>query len=156
MEVNSPALYTSQLPLTYKTLKKHVPSIFNSECFNSQNQPFKKEVKDTEVGHLFEHILLEFLCIAKMKNGARSSTFSGVTKWNWKKEKKGMFHITIKIKPKDFDLLKGALEKAIDVMENIFGSRDPVYTPASKSVFAKFGTSKKAVRPLADRPRSNR
>lgn len=168
MEVTSSTLYTSQLPQTHKVLKKHVPSIFKSECFNYKNQPFKKEVKDTEVGHLFEHILLEFLCMEKIANGSRSSTYSGVTKWNWKKEKKGVFHITINMKSKDSNIPERALEKAIEVMENIFGGDNQTYAPALQPASAKFGASrldqakpdKKAARfanrRMADRPRQNK
>jgi hypothetical protein len=52
-------------------------------------------VTHTEIGHLFEHILLEYLCLAKLDSGEKSAEFCGCTTWNWKREPKGMFHIEI-------------------------------------------------------------
>lgn len=116
-----PKIYTSELPNTLPVLWKLIPSIYKSQCFNEGNLAFSEEVKDTEVGHLFEHILLEFLCITKLKRGFDCSEYSGVTNWNWKKERKGKFHVKIDLGISDYEIFREAVEKTINVMNLILG-----------------------------------
>lgn len=118
-----PIIYTSELPHTYKTLKGALPTILKSKCYNSEKLPFHKEVKNTELGHLFEHIILEYLCDAKIEKGAKRATFSGHTDWNWQKDLRGTFHITLNIKNHDMHLLDTAIEKTLEVFHLIIGSR---------------------------------
>lgn len=86
---------TSELPTTLAILQEFLPSILKSACFNEAKLPFYKEVRKTEIGHLFEHILLEYLCKIKTKKGFKNVEFSGVTNWNWEKHPRGTFHIQI-------------------------------------------------------------
>jgi hypothetical protein len=88
-------LYTSTLPNTISILSKLEPRILKSVCFNARNLPFSTEVKKTETAHLFEHILLEYLCQEGVKYGRKRVKFSGLTEWNWKREAQGTFHISI-------------------------------------------------------------
>lgn len=113
---------TRDIPQTHAVLKKILPTVLQSQCFNDQKLPFSKEVKSTELGHLFEHILLEYLCLQKMAAGCKSATFNGVTNWNWKKEKWGTFHIIVDAGYKDLPIFSRALEKTIQLMEVIFVS----------------------------------
>ena len=53
---------TKPMPQTIPMLELMIPRIFAHQCFNNYNRSFKKEAAETELGHLFEHILLEFLC----------------------------------------------------------------------------------------------
>ncbi len=114
-----PKIYTSELPNTLPVLWELLPSIYKSQCFNEGNLTFCEEVKDTEIGHLFEHILLEFLCITKLKRGFECSEYSGVTNWNWKKERKGKFHVKIDLGISDYEIFKEAIEKSIYLMNLI-------------------------------------
>ncbi|HEX6977263.1 MAG TPA: hypothetical protein VF185_02815, partial [Patescibacteria group bacterium] len=123
-----PKIYTSEIPNTMPVLKRLLPSIYKSQCFNEGNLTFREEVKDTEIGHLFEHILLEFLCITKLKRGFDCSEYSGVTNWNWKKERKGKFHVKIDLGIGDCEIFKEAVEKSISLMNLILmGSMDTTY-----------------------------
>src|SRR5688572_29431065 len=67
---------TKNIPQTYLLLEKHLPSILRSKCFNQNNYPFKIEVLDTEIGHLFEHILLEYLCEQKRLEGVDNPVYN--------------------------------------------------------------------------------
>ncbi|KKR25220.1 MAG: hypothetical protein UT56_C0002G0034 [Candidatus Levybacteria bacterium GW2011_GWB1_39_7] len=62
MECQDPIIETDQLPKTFEILNKMLPSIFKSKCYNDKNLPFFIEVRSTEIGHLFEHIMLEYIC----------------------------------------------------------------------------------------------
>lgn len=110
---------TKDIPYTLPTLKKILPSILRAECFNDKKLPFFKEVRKTEIGHLFEHILLEYLCISKISLGIQSACFEGHTHWNWEVEPKGTFHIYINTGYKDGEIFFGALKKSVELLSII-------------------------------------
>ncbi len=112
-------LDTKNLPLTYSLLKKNLPSILNSECFNNGNLPFSVEVKKTQLGHLFEHIMLEYICDLKIKGGAKKIIVSGRTIWNWKKADIGTYNIIINVGSKDYDIFLNAFEQSLSLFELI-------------------------------------
>src|SRR5688572_8249163 len=111
MQSLTPIYYTSALTKTLPILKKQLPSIFESKCFNDGNLTFEDEAKDTEIAHLFEHILLEYLCKAKVRSGAHEAIFNGETRWDWVKDPKGCFHIYLDVAFKDTYIFKHALKK---------------------------------------------
>lgn len=119
MSLTIPYFYTTSLPHTYNILKESLPTVLKTECFNDSNLPFDKEVKNTEIGHLFEHIILEYLCQLKIKEGYKRALFKGVTNWNWKKDAKGTFRIYINLRPKDVIYFEMALEKSIKLLNKI-------------------------------------
>src|SRR5258707_8329129 len=70
---------TNTIPQTERILKKLLPTVLSTTCYNAENLPFAIEVRNTETGHLFEHILLEYLCQQKLAKGHNTATFSGTT-----------------------------------------------------------------------------
>lgn len=108
---------TQQLPLTTALLFKLLPDIYKTQCLNDQKLPFRQEIQDTELGHLFEHILLVYLCEEKVALGCQKSVFSGTTSWDWHKEQRGMFHIRVRIKGEDQLLLQQALSKTMALFD---------------------------------------
>ena len=103
-------------------LKKSIPSILYSTCYNDQNLPFSLEVLNTELGHLFEHILLEYLCIEKIKSGASSASFSGNTFWNWETDFKGNFKIKIDIYNSDLIFFDDAFKKTCEIFSSLLNN----------------------------------
>ena len=95
LQMASRPFHTAGIPQTAAILQEHLPRIFQAECFNSRNLPFAKELKKTELGHLYEHILLEYLCMDKVKKGFPEATYSGVTTWDWMRNPPGSFQIYI-------------------------------------------------------------
>lgn len=110
---------TKSVPATVSLLEVMLPRIFSHKCFNDLNQNFKKEAQCTELGHLFEHILLEFLCMNKYQEGQSISTLKGLTEWNWKQDPKGIFHIHLNSIGTDEHLLKKALTQTSDLMNTL-------------------------------------
>ena len=49
---------TCDIPVIVDLLQEHLPNVLFTQCFNDEGFPFNVEVKNTEIGHLFEHILL--------------------------------------------------------------------------------------------------
>lgn len=119
MEVLGDILTTKDIPHTYKLLSLHLPSIFRSKCFNENNYPFVREVKKTEIGHLFEHILLEYLSVVKRNAGYTNTIHNGLTTWNWQEERCGVFHIDIDICGQESGLLRLALQNTISLTTKI-------------------------------------
>ncbi len=135
MQINLPFVSTKYLPMTGAFLQAHNPSVLRTQCFNDANLPFDIEVKETELGHLFEHILLDQLCLSEMSKGAKSSTFSGRTSWDWQKNPYGMFEIWIDIGKEQLQLLMEALKKTIALFEKlIFISLSQSHTNAAPAL----------------------
>lgn len=107
---------TKEVPSTYKFLQNLLPSVLRSTCYNRENLPFFEEVKKTELGHLYEHILLEYLCKLKIQKGFKKAVFKGKTHWNWSKDPMGTFHITATSGKNDADILNEAVKQANDLM----------------------------------------
>ncbi len=113
---------TRDIPFTYTILEKQLPSILIAQCFNDEGLPFSQEVKMTEIGHLFEHIMLEYLCILKLANGHSKATFRGETNWNWKRDLRGTFHIHINAGIKHEEIFDEALTNSIELLVKIMGT----------------------------------
>lgn len=119
MKLFTQAVNTRVNPLTTYVLRKNLPSVLTSMCFNDANLPFAQEVKNTEIGHLFEHILLEYLCQYKLLKGCNEAIYNGNTHWNWKRDEWGTFHIIVDSGKEDADILPLAIEKSIDLIKKI-------------------------------------
>jgi hypothetical protein len=116
MKMLTSVITTDKIPATYSILKSHLPSILRSKCFNENNFRFSKEVKCTEIGHLFEHILLEYLSQFKFAQGHKNPIFNGLTSWNWKKEERGTFHIKIDAGLDDKEIFSLAMKRSTDLL----------------------------------------
>jgi hypothetical protein len=123
MKLLIPEVNTNCFPQTHKLLQLYLPTIFKSACYNDEHLPFAKEVARTELGHLFEHILLEYLCIIQLENGLDYASYEGVTNWDWTQDPKGTFHITIKAKSEELEILTTAVERTVSLM-NIILNKD--------------------------------
>ncbi len=119
MFLQTPFYHTKSVPNTHEILNNILPQVLKNKCFNDSNLPFKEEVKNTEIGHLFEHIILEYLCQIKVRNGYRKASFSGLTEWDWKKDLKGTYHIKIKIDPTDLIFFNKALNESVILLNKI-------------------------------------
>lgn len=110
---------TESLPNTYEALQKFLPSVLDSKCFNDEDLIFNEEVKTTEIGHLFEHILLEYLTKLKLFYDNEDISFSGTTSWDWNRDEHGVFHIRINAGLREAHIFEEALEKSIKLMNKI-------------------------------------
>lgn len=122
MNLNLNLINTKDIPLTAPILKKRLPTILRSTCFNEFNNPFYEEVKATEIGHLFEHILIEYICMLKIASGYAAVEYTGLTKWNWLIYPKGTFHITVSAGIKDKKILFAAISRTIKLIDFLFTS----------------------------------
>ena len=110
---------TATLPSTVDLLNEYLPSIFNCQCFNEQNKDFVEESRNTELGHLFEHIMLEYLCIEKLDSGFQDASYEGRTNWNWEKDKEGVFYIEILAGNSTNKIIENAFGKSVNLLNKI-------------------------------------
>ena len=120
-------LNTAEIPYLMDVLQENLPSVLFTKCYNDLDLPFKDEVRNTEIGHLFEHILLEYLCQQKIAKGARTATYAGRTRWNWHRDPLGRFHIHLNCGRKDADILPIALESTVSLMKLVLGYKQPLF-----------------------------
>jgi hypothetical protein len=135
LQIHNHTVNTRSLPHTFSLLQQNCPQVLDSECFNNQNLAFDEEVKATEIGHLFEHILLEYLCQEKEAAGFSNLSFSGRTNWNWDRSPYGCFHISIQLPWLDHPFLESALFKTILLTEKIL-----TLTPSKKQAATVLAT----------------
>lgn len=127
MQFYTSIIQTSELPSTGTVLNRILPDIYFHNCFNDSHLPFKKEVLDTEIGHLFEHVFLEYLSQLSYMYEGNGRNFRGETRWNWKEDPFGMFRITIKSKYLTKEIFfNEALNKSVYLLETIYYLNLPV------------------------------
>jgi len=81
-------LYSGQLPDLANSLLQMLPKLREHLCYNRNGLPFIEELHDTELGHVFEHVILEIL-------RQRGLYLRGQTTWNWHRDPLGTYNVTI-------------------------------------------------------------
>ena len=119
MRLNVGIVSTDELPETFPLLKTLLPRVFETQCFNYDRLPFIVEAKHTEIGHLFEHILLTYLCQLQQARGVYSAVYRGETCWNWTSDTRGTFHITIDVPIAEQAVFNKALKKSVTLLHLI-------------------------------------
>ena len=120
------AVNTGELPHTYSTLSRLLPSVLKTKCFNDHNYPFTTEVKKTEIGHLFEHLMLDYICQYKLAMGDKKVSVAGVTDWNWRRDPYGTFHITLEVGRAESTAFNEAFKNSIRIFEVLFNEKQTV------------------------------
>lgn len=122
MSVNPECVTTSNIPCVRDSLRAKLPGIFSTKCFNYKNQSFYQEVANTELAHLFEHIILERFCELKASLGYDRFTIRGNTEWNWHKNPKGTFLIKLSVKKQDRTIFYQSLKDSIQIYNHIMNT----------------------------------
>jgi hypothetical protein len=112
--------FTDVLPETHAFLEANCESVLSTRCFNPDNLAFSDEVKNTEMAHLLEHLLLDMLVHEKVAAGTASATFRGETQWNWNDNPVGTFEIELAISKQDRHLLELVIPRAMELLEQLF------------------------------------
>jgi len=120
MEILNSRFYsTKNFPQTLDILKQSLPQIFYHQCFNDKKLSFLEEAKNTEVAHLFEHIILEYLSQSQRD---KNEHLFGETNWNWYQDQPGVFKISLNFPKEKPTVLVVALEHSINLLEKILNS----------------------------------
>ena len=81
---------TRHAPHIPKLLFKLFPHLARHRCDNDNGYTFRRECRETEIPHLFEHLIIELQGQAQ-----RISTLRGETEWNWRVDPRGRFHVHV-------------------------------------------------------------
>ena len=137
LNVLGEVLNTRQIPNIYPLLFTILPSILRNRCFNDENLPFCEEVGRTELGHLFEHILLEYMCILKSRK-TKNVSFSGKTYWEKSEAPAKNFTIKISCSLSDIPFFLKSLDQSVKAMNLILsgGSYNLPYATPSQREFS--------------------
>ena len=88
------AILTTHVPNMPRILFRRFPYLAAQRCFNDEGISFRSEARNTEVPHLFEHLLLEIQ--KQVHRGICTDlSISGETEWNWLVDPRGSFHVTV-------------------------------------------------------------
>lgn len=87
-----------------------LPGLGLHECENGAGRSFAEELTDTEVPHLFEHVVMEL-----MAKAGSPRTLKGETQWDFRRDGRGIFRVSVEY---DDDLVcLGAIKAADRVMD---------------------------------------
>jgi hypothetical protein len=87
-----------------------LPGLERHECENGTGRRFTDELSDTEVPHLFEHVVMEL-----MAKAGSPRTLKGETRWDFRRDGRGIFRVSVEY---DDDLVcLGAIKVADRVMD---------------------------------------
>jgi len=90
----SDAFLTEEMPRMPRILFRMFPYLAAQRCYNDLQVSFRREATNTEIPHLFEHLLLEVQ--KQVRRGiVDPSPISGETQWNWTVDPRGLFHVTV-------------------------------------------------------------
>ena len=81
---------TRHAPHIPKLLFKLFPHLARHRCDNDNGYTFRRECRETEIPHLFEHLIIELQGQAQ-----RISALRGETEWNWRVDPRGRFHVYV-------------------------------------------------------------
>lgn len=144
MRLFTEMMNTAAIPETFSILTSRLPSIFTSTCYNDEALPFATEVLQTEIGHLFEHIILEYLCRYKIESGEANAIYSGLTRWDWHSDPRGVFHITLTAGSEDIKILGQAIDQSIHLLSYIIAHKPQIIPVPQPSNFL-FAQSQKEI-----------
>ena len=82
---------TGQSPHLPRTLLELFPDLTMDKCENDFGLSFEEECEDTEIPHLFEHLVMEMQGQALTPRRA----LTGVTYWDWTVDPRGCFHVEV-------------------------------------------------------------
>jgi len=114
---------TSRINNFSEKLFKILPSLGNHFCINESNNDFAHELKNTELAHVLEHILMELIG----KKDKEVKKISGLTSWNWRKEGNFIYKIRIDYSKKTY--FKKSLSEALSILNDLY--KQPIVTKRS-------------------------
>jgi len=93
VEMPDPDRYlTSQVPHLPRRLFRLLPRLGRHTCHNEAGKTFRQECRETEIPHLFEHLIIELQLQAQQNP---DDFLSGETEWNWTVDPRGRYHVSV-------------------------------------------------------------
>ena len=112
--VSPDSIKTSQMPGFREAILSKMPELRFHKCDNGLGNSFADELLDTEVAHVFEHVLIEI--ISQMDGSV--DNIRGLTTWNWRKDPRWLYRIEIAYDVSDTVL--AALRSTFAILDEVF------------------------------------
>ena len=90
MNPSVPQATTSLVGVSARALEI-LPSLKKHRCESGKHRSFATEIDDTEIAHLYEHILVELL----VPNGSPRDSTRGETGWNFLVDGEGVYRVRV-------------------------------------------------------------
>ena len=108
---------TSAYPEAVASILELLPGLSRHRCECGSAHGIERELADTELPHLLEHVVLELMVLA-----GSPRTLAGCTTWDFKRDGKGVFHVRIEY---DDDLVAlGAVREGIEFVNTAVEGED--------------------------------
>ncbi len=120
--IRSNKVSTASFPKTVEILKKVYPEVLRTNCYNEQGLPFEKEVMNTELAHLFEHILIQKLAYKRYERSGIDKQYSGETEWCCDEDPAKSYSINLNANTEDIDVFPEALTESTKLVNAIMAS----------------------------------
>lgn len=96
-----------------------LPGLARHRCDNGACATFREELEDTELAHLFEHVVMEMMALA-----GSPRSLKGETEWDFERDGRGFFRVSLEY---DDDLVcLGAVKAADRVMGHLLKDDAPL------------------------------
>jgi len=82
---------TSQVPELKQNILRMFPSIVDHQCDNDRKVDFVEELTDTEIAHVFEHVLIEIIG----QEDELAVSLKAQTIWNWRLNPRWTYQIEV-------------------------------------------------------------
>ena len=82
---------TGDAPHLPRTLLQLFPDLTMDQCENDYGLSFEEECEDTEIPHLFEHLVME----VQGQIATPRKALTGETYWDWTVDPRGCFHVEV-------------------------------------------------------------
>ncbi len=102
-----------------------LPGLEKHACKNGDERTFAEELTDTEVPHLFEHVVMELMAQAGSPRSLR-----GETSWDFRRDGHGIFRVSFEY---DDDLVCLGAIKAASKMMRYFTDDGPAPDPVAET-----------------------
>ena len=126
--VDPDRFHTYWLPGLPERVIEAMPSIIADGlvCHNPRHEPFSEEIKHTETGHLFEHVVLGYMLENDIYKGRSDVHLKATTSWNWDREPRGVFHL--RFWGRDFRRVAfvSAVEQALALLNPLLAECQPL------------------------------
>ena len=119
---------TSQFPQLVEDLRVLLPEIMVAQCDNPNNIPFCEEMKETQTAHLFEHVILEYLCKLRLRSGFGEASYEGRTFWDTTKAPGENSMIAISRQGESQSVFEEAVTLSIILLKQLIKSTESNHT----------------------------
>jgi hypothetical protein len=122
---------TGSYPNTETILKKYFPQVLDTKCYNKDDIPFSRELKNTETAHLLEHIIIQKLAYRRFDVSGFDKVYRGETIWAINESPLKKFVVVLNSTISDMDILPDILKESSILLDAIMANTMNIDIPVT-------------------------